>query len=297
MRRSSSVSLAVMAALSMAGSLLVAPPAAAQDQSPAASAGAFCALLTSEEIDAALSSGPVTADGGDSDCTYETQTLELDTSVESGALSDLGGSLAGYQDVTVAGQPGALYSDGSELYVAAQAGLLVLDLYGDLPQGSAPGAALESLAAAALGRIGTITIPTPEPPPTPSPFCAVLSLAEVSAAIGIDAVVGDSFDGDCLYEDSGEALTALEVSLDPSTLADTRTDFPDGVDVTVGGQPGLQSADGTFLFVQTGQGLLTLHLIAEQDQAGAQAATLLAGLGATVLGRLPSIPLPSPLPE
>ena len=168
----------------------------------------------------------MTADGGDADCTYENDTIELDTSVESGALGDLGGSLAGYQDVTVAGQPGALYSDGSELYLRRRLACWCWICTATCPRDRAPGAALESLAAVALGRIGTITIPTPEPPPTPSPFCAVLTLAEVSAAIGIDAVVGDSFDDDCLYEDSGEALTALEVSLDPGTLADTRTGLP-----------------------------------------------------------------------
>jgi hypothetical protein len=293
MRHPSVARPGLMTALLLVACLLAPSPALAQDQSPTASAGTFCALLAADEVRAALSSGAVTMDGGDSDCTYQSGAIEFDTSIEAGAISDLGGPIAGYTDITVAGQPGALYSDGTELYVQTDKGLLVLDVYGDLPTGTDPATALESLATTALGRVATITVPTPEPPPTPGPFCAVLSLAEVSAAIGIDAKVGDSFDGDCLYEDSGKSFTALEVSLDTATLAETQQDYPDGVDVTVGGQPGLRSADGTYLFVQTAQGMLMLHLIVDDGQPHAEAATILAALGPIVVSRLPSIPVPS----
>ena len=292
MHHRSIAALTLLTTVALGISLARAPVTHAQDASPTGVPGSFCALLSPDQVSSALAVGAVTTDGSDTDCTYASDTLELDTSFEDGMLSDLGGTSSGYQDVTVAGQPGMIASDGTELYLQAAGGLLVLDLYGDPAEGLDAGAVLQALGAAAIGRIGSIALPTPQPAPTPSPFCALLTPTEVSTALGIDATIGDSYDTGCVYQGSGESFTALEVSLDSGAISDMKLAYPDGTDMTIGGRAGLLTSDGSFLFVGAGGGLLTLHVIDPVEQGPGVAASLQV-LGASALGRLASIPLPS----
>jgi len=128
-------------------------------------------------------------------------------------------------------------------------------------------------------------------------FCAILTQAEVSAAIkrDVSAIGGD--DSSCRYLDisASSSLTGFFVSQHWGTLTEVRAAYPTTIDVTVAGQPGLRGSDGSFLVIGTDRGILTLQLLGSTGE-GAEAMTALDALAATALGRLATIPLPTMVP-
>ncbi|MFN8622469.1 MAG: hypothetical protein U0869_17175 [Chloroflexota bacterium] len=137
--------------------------------------------------------------------------------------------------------------------------------------------------------------PSAEPAATPSPFCAVLTADEVTAALGVDMTVGDSSDQDCSYQsDVATTFVFLSVSVIDDQLDNIKTYFADGSDVTVADQPGVITSDGTMLFLDTGDRILSLQLVGTTPEM--DSATILESLAATALPRLADIPLPSPEP-
>ncbi len=78
------------------------------------------------------------------------------------------------------------------------------------------------------------------PAPTASPFCAILTPAEVTAAIGLDVTIGQSLDDFCSY-DASNGVTSLTVQHDTGAtkVADLKPYFTDATDTTVAGRPGL----------------------------------------------------------
>jgi len=141
--------------------------------------------------------------------------------------------------------------------------------------------------------------PTPgdTPTPTPSPFCAVLTPAEVKAALKIDATIQDSSDTDCTYADYVTAFVGVDVRVeteDYATIAPLI--ITDGKDIQVAGRNARIETDGALLYVDTDQGVLALQLVGSAP-TGVDAATAMESLGATAVGRLASIPLPTPVPQ
>lgn len=134
------------------------------------------------------------------------------------------------------------------------------------------------------------------PAPTPSPFCAVLTLAEVKAALGVDVTIASSSDTGCTYADPVTTSTTVDVSVvagDYATVAPAM--ISDGTDVQVGGRHARVSTDGAQLYVDTAAGILGLLLTGPGGNAptGIDAAAVIQSLGGLVVPRLASIPLPA----
>ncbi len=174
----------------------IAPGAAAQTPSPAASTSApqTCDVLTADEVSAALGVTVTVASGGAVGCEFDSDFaagnyLALITSTDSGDLASIKtafcefGSLTGASaapsaaastgpcalDVQVGDVPGLYMPDmmGSLLYVSPSAGsLFYLQLVGDPAAGVDKQAALTGLTQLALGRLGSIPQPTVEPVPS-----------------------------------------------------------------------------------------------------------------------------------
>ena len=143
---------------------------------PAATAGPLCAILTADEVSAALSEQVTVVQSGEAtDCAYIVDA------------SGVGGSLTLYQgttslaelklspfisgtDVTVAGQPGLVDSHNPTIYVETPAGwILEMHLFSSVVDNDAAVTALEKLAAAALGRASAFPLPVATEAPTPTP--------------------------------------------------------------------------------------------------------------------------------
>lgn len=160
----------ISVALSSAGSLV----ADAQNASPPATLGTFCAILTPAEVSAAIKVEVSTIAGDDSSCRYF--DISSSSSLTGFVVSQHWGTLADARtefpttiDVTVAGQPGLLGSDGSFLVIQTDRGLLTLQLLGTTGEGTDAANALQTLGATAMGRFATIQLATPVPPPGPLP--------------------------------------------------------------------------------------------------------------------------------
>ncbi len=130
------------------------------------------------------------------------------------------------------------------------------------------------------------------------PFCAILSAAEVSAALGAEIAPNFGDDRHCNYVASEQdVFTALYVTNGGTTMDLAKSLYTDGEDVTVAGQPGwLRTSDfDSNLYVDRGDGdTLSFQLLA--PPAGADPKAALEGLGALAVPRLATLVIPSPTP-
>ncbi len=147
--------------------------------------------------------------------------------------------------------------------------------------------------------------PSVAPAPSASPFCAVLTAAEVGTALGADVTVGGSTATSCSYAATdGATLTVLlEIgdlatligavpSAAPSSAAVPSGAVPSPASLSVAGQTAYVTPDGTVLYVQTSDGVVSFGALGFPGTAADTTATLVA-LATTAIPRLPSIPIPS----
>ncbi len=155
--------------------------------------------------------------------------------------------------------------------------------------------------------------PSAGPAASASPFCAILTAAEVGAALGADVSVAGSTPTSCGYAttDAAALTVLLEVgdlatvigavpssapssSTPPSPAASSSAPPIGGL--TVAGQPAYVTPDGTVLYVQTGDGVVSFGVLGFPGTA-AETTAMLVALASTAIPRLPSIPIPSAGPE
>lgn len=174
---------------SLALLLIAAPAAHAQDASPGASPAAtpspFCAVLTTDEVSAALGVDVTVSDSSDTDCTYQSAFdsgtfAMLNARVEDGSTTQLKEFFTDYTDITVADHTAIVAPDGSLLYVDIDSGLFTLQLIAGT-EGTDQSAAIQGLAAAALPRLAEIPLPSPEPEPTDFPMPSFTGDADLAA--------------------------------------------------------------------------------------------------------------------
>ena len=168
--------------------------------------------------------------------------------------------------------------------------------------------------AAAPGVVAQDTSPGMSPSAAPaasaSPFCAILTAAEVGTALGADVTVGGSTPTSCSYAaadgatltvlleigDLATVIGAVPSAAPPSGAAPSAAPPSGGVPnpavLTVAGQPAYVTPDGTVLYVQTSDGVVSFGALGFPGTAEETTATLVA-LASTAIPRLPSIPIPS----
>ena len=142
---------------------------------PVATAGPLCAILTADEVSAALAEQVTVVQSNEAtDCDYIVDpsggggSLTLYQNTTSLADLKLSPFISG-TDVTVAGQPGLVDSHNPTIYVETPAGwILEMHLFSDAVGNDAAVTALETLAEAALSRSSDfpLLVETPEPVPT-----------------------------------------------------------------------------------------------------------------------------------
>jgi len=239
--------------------LSLAMGSAAQGQSPSPSATAttaspvpqlFCALLTMDEVGAALGSAVTITDGTDVGCAWQDDAADgvvasLYASVEAGTvLSDVRASYPGGTDLMIGNS--AAYSLTGSLWVEISGRILNLRL------GSAEiadsRAALSALAAIAVTRFDSLWIPgltAPSPEPQPSlvaevplkdlfptdlrgPFDEPLDVATTTGADTLEEFFGGDPKTRASFEQLVAALVPLgktldDVSVGNATLSDVFT--------------------------------------------------------------------------
>ena len=170
-----------IAMLSSALALTVMVPAVHAQDMP------FCAILTAEEVSAAVGADLAPNFGDDHSCNYVATASDVFTFLNvsnGGTKMDIAKSLfTDGADVTVAGQPGWLHTGDFDSYLWIDRGdgdTLSFQLLSP-PTGVDPKTTLEGLGALALPRLSTI--PTPAPTPAPTPF--VQQDPELAARFGL----------------------------------------------------------------------------------------------------------------
>ncbi len=155
----------------------------------------------------------------------------------------------------------------------------------------------------AVSSVGHAQDDTEGPAPPPSPFCAVLTLDEVAAALAVPLQQGTSSETDCSYDadpdapnaDPGFADISLNARREDGPLDDEypRSIYPEGKDLDVDGHAAYYSADETILFVDEGANdqLFVLQLFGTAPD-GVDVQTALTDLAHTGLPRLAAIPMP-----
>jgi hypothetical protein len=159
-----------IATLSTAMALTVMAPAVHAQDMP------FCAILTGEEVSAAVGADVAPNYGDDHSCNYAATAQDVYTflgATNGGTRMEIAKSLfTDGEDVTVAGQPAYLHTGDFDSYLWIDRGdgdTLSFQLLAP-PAGIDPKAALEGLGALAFPRLSTLVIPTPAPTPVPTPF-------------------------------------------------------------------------------------------------------------------------------
>jgi hypothetical protein len=165
-RRPSSNALATLAMICVA--LSSARPAVvhAQDVSPAAMLGPFCAILTPGEVTAAIKVDVSIIAGDEHSCRFldissSSSLTGFFVSQRWGTLADVRTELPTAIDVAVSGQPALVVPDGSLLVIQTDRGVLTLQLLGSTGEGADAATALETLAATAMGRLAAIQLVPP----------------------------------------------------------------------------------------------------------------------------------------
>jgi hypothetical protein len=167
--------LVAPAILALALAALGGPVVQAQSAPP----GAFCAVLTPEEIQTALGAPepvPPSEFGGDTSCDWfllldSGESWLLSARHDPQQIAELTG-IAGSTEIQVAGQRALWWESLNSMYVdRPEGGMLQLSLISGEPASGGAQAALTSLAELALPRMATMALPTPIPPePAPSFF-------------------------------------------------------------------------------------------------------------------------------
>jgi len=239
--------------------LSLAMGSAAQGQSPSPSATVttaspvpqlFCALLTIDEVGAALGSAVTISDGTDVDCAWQDDAADgvvalLYARVEAGTvLSDVRAGYPGGTDLMIGDS--AAYSLTGSLWVEISGRIVNLRL--ESAEIADPQAALSALAAVAVARFGSLSIPeqtlsSPGPQPSPvaevpvkdlfpadlrGPFDEPLDVATTIGAEALDAFFGGDPETRASLEQLVAALVPLgktldDVSVGNATLNDALT--------------------------------------------------------------------------
>ncbi len=174
MARSHRSVLTASLTLAMVISVLSGPVARAQEMP-------FCAILTAEEVSAAVGADIAPTSGDDRSCNWASTSADVFTmlSVTNGGtqLSDAKEFFPGGEDTTVAGQPAYLLAAdfNNLLYIDRGDGdTLSFQLLGE-PDTVDAAAALRGLGELAFPRLATLVIPTP------TPYVAVQEDTELAA--------------------------------------------------------------------------------------------------------------------
>ena len=239
--------------------LSLAMGSAAQGQSPSPGATVttaspvpqlFCALLTIDEVGTALGSAVTITDGTDVDCAWQDDAADgavaaLYASVEAGTvLSDVRASYPGGTDLVIGDS--AAYSLASSLWLEISGRIVNLRLEPD--EIADPQAALSALAAVAVARFDSLSIPVltaPSPEPQPSlvaevpvkdlfpadlrgPFDEPLDVATTTGPEALDAFFGGDPKTRASFEQLVAALIPMgktidDVSVGNATLNDALT--------------------------------------------------------------------------
>jgi hypothetical protein len=142
----------------------------AQDATGSPAAPQVCDVLTAEEVSAALGQALTVADGGSTDCQFDSDYssgnfVSLFSYLTSSTLADLKAAGLGDEDVTI-GDTVGLYGD-AVLYVEPSPGaLFALQIVGAPADTVDVKTAMISLAEQALVRLASIPLPTQEAQPT-----------------------------------------------------------------------------------------------------------------------------------
>ena len=152
--------------------------------------------------------------------------------------------------------------------------------------------------------------PSAVPVPSASPFCALLTAVEVGAALEADVSIVGSTATSCSYATTeGATLTVLLEAGDlatvigavpsaaPPSVAPSSGAVPSGAvpgapGLTVAGLPAYVTPDGTVLYVQTSDGVLSFGALGLPGTA-AETTAILEALATTAIPRLVAIPIPS----
>jgi hypothetical protein len=130
------------------------------------------------------------------------------------------------------------------------------------------------------------------------PFCAILSAAEVSAAVGAEVAPTYGDDRSCTYGSSAEdVFTMLSVTNGGTQMTIAKEIYTDGEDTTVAGQPAYLLAGGfsNVLYIDRGDGdTLSFQLLGQPESVDPAAA--LVGLGELAFPRLGTLVIPTPTP-
>ncbi len=221
-----------IATLSSAMALTVMAPVAHAQDMP------FCALLSAEEVSAAVGAQVAPNFGDDHSCNYAATAEDVFTFLgvtNGGTRMDIAKSLfTEGEDVTVAGQPGWLRTGDFDSYLWMDRGdgdTLSFQLLS--PQsGVDPKATLEGLGALAFPRLSTLVIPTP------TPVVIVQQDPELAARFpteigGVPVTVGTQFATPSESADEQAAVDAL-LATQGKTLADVSSGFAFSADPAYG---------------------------------------------------------------
>ncbi len=142
---------------------------------PAPTAGALCAILTTDEVSAALAKQVVAVQSGqDQECEYLTDASfggdQLVVYQSPSTLAEVRADpFLQVVDTVVAGQPALVNAPGAVLYVETADGwVLEMHLFRDVPDEAADVGTLEELATAALGRTSGVPLPVETELPLPT---------------------------------------------------------------------------------------------------------------------------------
>jgi hypothetical protein len=225
----------------------------------------MCGLLEPAELEGL---GPLSYDssfGGDDSCTYSSSAFEdfhsLSLSLNRGnSVADFKPLFEGGEDTAVAGLPAYEYAPAGMLFVAVEGGVLQVALY----VGEGP-AARDTDAIAHAARVAELVIPRlPELASDRAdagageadlgdaqgpPLCELLSLEDLNTLgpLEYQEVTGEG--GSCFFTSVSEDQGFHSLSLYTETLEleVLRQIFPDGTELTAGGQPAY--SDGTSLWI------------------------------------------------
>lgn len=161
------------------------------------------------------------------------------------------------------------------------------------------GRALRAVVTASLSTALAVTVlVSPVARAQDMPFCAILSAAEVSAAVGADVAPTYGDDRSCNYASAAQdVFTSLSITNGGTTMDIAKSVYTDGEDISVSGQPAyLHVSDfDSLLWIERGDGdTLSFQLLA--PPSGLDPKVALQGLGELAFPRLATLAIPTPTP-
>ena len=269
---------------------LVSAPATAQDDD-------LCGTLTPDDI-AAVVPGTYGPPGTFGACSWH-GTTSGGEEVEVGLFAADSSALSmtpGAEEMTIDGRQAVslppMGPTSVGVAVAIEGGALVVTLATSDPAVDLD-AALAQLAEVAVGRVaegGSSDAGSDQAPPAesthPEDPCTLFSAEELSAQIGATLTAVPDFES-CRW-DSADGTSTVTVSFPEGELTTMKTLYPQGEDITVGGQPAYQT-DQSFTGLVASQvdvdlGPDTMSLLVTSTNEGLDAATLALELAETAFG-------------